>query len=182
MANGDILWAISKVAYNVGGIIKLTALGTIWIRQDSVQLTRAQVDWKYFTFESFEEASQNASNMDEYLQKLKERTEKLKQNAIDEQVRKDEEHQRKLNEDEASMEFIRNTLNIAEEFQFSVFKTFIKEIVFIDTKLVNKALFAVTLNKRFKGFLYKVENDSQFLQHVSANQMKEVLQMILLRR
>ena len=85
-------------------------------------------------------------------------------------------------EAEASMEFIKNTLHIAEEFQFAVFKTFMKELVFIDTKLVNKALFAVTLNKRFRGFFYKVENDPDFLSHVSANEMKEVLEMILSRQ
>ena len=85
-------------------------------------------------------------------------------------------------ETEATMEFIRSTLHIAEEFQFAVFKTFMKELVFIDTKLVNKALFAVTLNKRFRGFFYKVENDPDFLSHVSANEMKEVLEMILSRQ
>ena len=99
--------------------------------------------------------------------------------------RKEEEKRKKDDaraETAATMEFIRNTLHIAEEFQFAVFKTFIKELVFIDTKLVNKALFAVTLNNKFKGFLYKVENDSEFLSHVSANQMKEVLEMILSRQ
>ena len=174
MKNGQILWAVPKNS-NGQGLIKLTSLGNLWIRQDSVQLTREQVEVKYLTFTSFEDARKQAFNMDEYNQNIVERRKRLRQHQIDEQ-------QRVIDEAEASMEFIKNTIDIAEKFQFSVFKTFIKEIVFIDTKLVNKALFAVTLNKRFKGFLYKVENDEQFLQHVSANQMKEVLEMILLRR
>lgn len=175
MKNDQILWAVPKNSINGYGLIKLTSLGNLWIRQDSVQLTREQVEFKYLTFTSFEDARKQAFKMDEYYQNVVERRERLRQDRIDEQ-------KRVIDEAEASMEFIKNTIDIAEKFQFSVFKTFIKEIVFIDTKLVNKALFAVTFNKRFKGFLYKVENDEQFLQHVSANQMKEVLEMILLRR
>ena len=159
------------MAQGPGAIIKLTGLGGLWIREDCVQLTHEQIDGRYFTFDSFEEATRKVEEMTEQGRKF-----------TDDQKRKDDEHQRRIDEEEASEEFIRNTLNKAEELQLSVFKNFMKEIVFIDTKILNKSLFAVTLNKRFKGFLYKVENDAQFLKHVSVNQMNEVLEMILSRR
>ncbi|MDB9923887.1 hypothetical protein OAC90_00225 [Planktomarina sp.] len=174
MANEDTLWAIDRIDTSryPTEIIKLTCLRKKWIREDSMQmshaLTRDQVDEKYFIFLNHKDAIKKAAARDKYQDKIIEEAERLQQQKVD--------------EDAATMEFIRNTLHIAEEFQFAVFKTFMKELVFIDTKLVNKALFAVTLNKRFRGFLYKVENDSQFLEHVSANQMKEVLEMILSRR
>tara|TARA_B100000780_G_C20925013_1_gene368636 strand:- start:88 stop:660 length:573 start_codon:yes stop_codon:yes gene_type:complete len=190
MADGDIVWAAIKSSIEEHSIIELTRLGSVWIRPDSVHLTQYQVDAKYFTFESLSEARDyTKGQFAEYQRKLSERKEKLKQQNEKGEQRRSEEKIKKAHaqaqakaETEATMEFIRSTLHIAEEFQFAVFKTFMKELVFIDTKLVNKALFAVTLNKRFKGFLYKVENDSQFLEHVSANQMKEVLEMILSRR
>ena len=186
MANGDIVWGAVKFSIEEHSIIKLTKLGSLWIRPDSGQLTQHQVDTKYFTFESFEEARDySRGQFDEYQGKLLERKERFKQQKEKDEQRRSEEQRKKAEakaETEATMEFIRNTLHIAEEFQFAVFKTFMKELVFIDTKLVNKALFAVTLNKRFRGFLYKVENDSEFLSHVSANQMKEVLEMILSRQ
>ena len=186
MANGDIIWAILKFSIDDYSITKLTRLGALWILPNSVQLTEYQVDVKYVRFESYEEAQgYSKGQFAEYQHKLSERTKKLKQKEADEQRIREEEKRKKDDaraETEATMEFIRNTLHIAEEFQFAVFKTFMKELVFIDTKLVNKALFAVTLNKRFRGFLYKVENDSEFLSHVSANQMKEVLEMISSRQ
>ena len=190
MADGDIVWAAIKSSVDEHSIIELTRLGSVWIRPDSVHLTQYQVDAKYFTFESFAEASEYTKvQFAEYGRKLSERKEKFKQqNEKEEQWRSEKQHKKAAAkaeakaETEATMEFIRNTLHIAEEFQFAVFKTFMKELVFIDSKLVNKALFAVTLNKRFRGFLYKVENDSEFLSHVSANQMKEVLEMISSRQ
>ena len=65
----------------------------------------------------------------------------------------------------------------AAEFQFETYKQFLKKIAFADQKMVNKALFAVTRNQRFNGLFYKVQSDKSFLEHVSAQDMFEVIEM-----
>ena len=120
----------------------------------------------------------------EIAQKLEERIQQriaAQEERIQQRIAAQEETEAQKAEEEAKIKQAQveaKMLNkAAAEFQFETYKQFLKKIAFADQKMVNKALFAVTRNQRFNGLFYKVQSDKSFLEHVSAQDMFEVIEM-----
>ena len=66
----------------------------------------------------------------------------------------------------------------AAKYQEECFIEFRKAIFMANTKILNKALFAVTGNSRFQGWFYDINKDRDILAHLSVSHMMEVMEMM----
>ena len=142
-------------------IVKLTPLGSqAFVVEGSRAKNRSLIELEYDIFDSFEEAEYFATNKDDII--------KAERAAKEEAIRIEQEKDMEL------LELAR----MARDIHIERFKLFVKQTAFIDRKILNKALFAVTLDRRFNGWLYNYTNDSQLAQILSIQVMDEVIDML----
>ena len=152
-SNLDAVYILAKKGRKSELIQVLKPYGNRWLLEGSITLSKAKITSEYFVFGSRQDAE-------------------VRRSQIRDRIKSDNEALEQFYELKTDLQ------TAAQERHLEVLKRFMKETAFIDRKIVNQALFAVTLNKRFKKLFYKLENDNHFLDHATADVMEEVLDLL----
>jgi hypothetical protein len=86
--------------------------------------------------------------------------------------------EKKLKEDSAQRSKEHARKRESDAYRYVKYRYFLKETAFFDVKMVNKALFGVTANKRFIRLFYSVSKDKYFIDNITVAQMDEVIDML----
>ena len=151
--NLERVYILAKEGTKSNLIQEIKPYGNLWLLDGSIALKKTKILAEYFVFSSREDAEtklQESKDQVEYEQKALSQFYELK----------------------ADLQ------TAAEERHLAVLKRFMRETAFIDRKIVNQALFAVTFNKRFKKLFYKLENDNNFLDYATADVMENALELL----